>query len=424
LLLVQTGLIATLLAQRAQRRRAQRGLAERLRFETLLSDLSRALASCSDADIDREIEGGLRRIVEDLDTDRASLWSLDDAAGVSRVTHAWTRPGVPPIAPVIRQTDFPWTVAEIRKGKVLRVPTPEAATDRQSLARILTRSSALAPLIEGGVVVGGLSVGSVREDRRWPDELLPRLQLLADVFAGALARQRASRAATDSARDIRALAGRLMTAQEEERRRIARELHDGVNQDLAALSIALSAIEDDLPDDTPVARRKELALLQERAVELAETIRNMSHELHPGVLQYAGLAAALRSYCREFEREHGLAVTYQADDDLGVIPAHVALCLYRVTQEALKNIGRHANASHAWVNVERAAPDLTLSIRDDGRGFDLAAARARGGLGLISLDERVRIVGGRLAIDSEPDRGTEIRVVVRPADLPEPPRDA
>ena len=203
-----------------------------------------------------------------------------------------------------------------------------------------------------------------------------------------------------------------MTAQEEERRRIARELHDGVNQDLAALSIALSVLEDGLPEGTPADRRHEVARLQARTVELAEAIRHLSHELHPGILQYAGLAAALRSHCREFEREHGLAVTFRADDDLGTVPADVALCLYRVTQEALKNAAKHAKARQVWVTVARDGADLVLTIRDDGRGFDLAEARGRGGLGLISLDERVRLAGGRLAIDTQPQRGTTIRVVV------------
>jgi signal transduction histidine kinase len=417
LLLIQSAFIVALLLQRAQRRRAQRSLAERLRFETLLSNLSASLAACPVLEMDREIETGLRRVVEDLGTDRASLWSLDDRAGLARVTHSWTRPGVPPIAALIREDQFPWVFDRIRRGQVLRLPGPEGArdearTDRQSLAEISTRSSAIAPLVESGAVVGGLSVGTVRDDHEWPDAVLPRLRLLADIFANALARQRATRAAHDSARDIRDLAGRLITAQEEERRRIARELHDGVNQDLAALSMALSAMETGLPEGTPSERRQDFAHLQERTVEIAEAIRHLSHELHPGILQYAGLAAALRSHCREFEREHGVPVTCRADDDLATLPPHVALCLYRVTQEALKNAARHAKASRVWVTVERAGSELALTIRDDGRGFDLAEARGRGGLGLISLDERVRLAGGRLAIDSAPDRGTELRVSV------------
>ena len=193
-----------------------------------------------------------------------------------------------------------------------------------------------------------------------------------------------------------------MTAQEEERRRIARELHDDVNQELAALSIALSALEAGLPAGTAADRRHDVARLQGRTVELAEAIRHLSHELHPGMLQYAGLVAALRSHCREFEREHGLTVTFRADDDLGTVPTDVALCLYRVTQEALQNVARHAEASQVRVTVARDGADLVLTIRDDGRGFDLAEGRGRGGLGLISLDERVRLAGGRLTIDTQP----------------------
>ena len=231
--------------------------------------------------------------------------------------------------------------------------------------------------------MGGLSVGTVLEERRWPDDLIPRLRLLADVFANALARQRAERAAHESAKDIRDLAGRLMTAQEEERRRIARELHDGVHQDLAALSIALSALEAGLPEGTPPDRRREVARLQGRTVEMAEAIRHLSHELHPGILQYTGLAVALRSHCREFEREHGLDGRHSRRTTTSEpCPSDVALCLYRVTQEALKNAVRHAKASQVRVAVARDGANLVLTIGDDGSGFDLAEARGRGGLGL------------------------------------------
>jgi two-component system sensor histidine kinase UhpB len=185
-----------------------------------------------------------------------------------------------------------------------------------------------------------------------------------------------------------------------------------VNQDLAALSIALSALEDGLPEGTPADRRREVTRLRGRTVELAAAIRHLSHELHPGILQYTGLAVALRSHCREFGHEHGLAVIFRADDDLGTVPSDVALCLYRVTQEALKNAASHAKASRVRVSVARDGADLALTIGDDGSGFDLAEARRRGGLGLISLDERVRLASGRLVIDTQPQGGTEIRVVV------------
>jgi signal transduction histidine kinase/ABC-type uncharacterized transport system substrate-binding protein len=424
-LLVQSGLIAGLLVQRAQRRRAQRSLAERLRFETLLSDLSAMLSACSAAEVDREIETGLRRIVEDLAFDRAAIWTLTEAADEARLTHAWIREGVGPPPAVVQEREAPRIFSQLRQGHVVHLllsgdPSAEPLIDGQALSRFGVRSIVLVPLIAGHSVVGGLSAGMVLEERRWPDELIPRLRLLADVFANALARRRAERAAHESAAHIRDLAGRLMTSQEEERRRIARELHDGVNQDLAALSIALSALEDGLPEGTPADRRQEVARLQGRTVEMAEAIRHLSHELHPSILQHVGLAAALRSHCREFGREHGLTVTLRADDDLGPVPADVALCLFRVTQEALGNVARYAKASQVRVALARDGTDLMLTIGDDGRGFDLAEARGRGGLGLISLDERVRLVRGHLTIDTQPQRGTQLQVVVPLSE----PRDA
>ena len=416
LIAVQTALIVLLLVQRSQRRRAQRSLAERLRFETLLSNLSAALASCPAMEIDLAIQIGLRRIVEDLGTDRATLWSLDDKAGEARVLHSWTRAGVPPVNTLVHEGQVPAVFTALRQGQVLRLPSPsgspDAATvDRQTLAQMRTLSTAVAPLIEGGVVIGGLSVGMVLEERHWPDELVPRLRLLADVFANALGRQRADEAAHESARDIKNLVGRLLTAEEDEHRRIGRELHDGVNQELAALSISLTALERTLPPDAPADHWQEITRLQSRVVALAEGMRQLSHELHPGILEYAGLKAALQSYCREFDHGHDIVVRYRPGEGLGEVPSDVALCFYRVTQEALRNAAMHAKAGHASVTLTREGTDLVLTISDDGTGFDLAEARGRG-LGLISLEERVRLVGGRLTIDTAPQRGTRMRVAV------------
>src|SRR5262245_61628562 len=260
-------------------------------------------------------------------------------------------------------------------------------------------------------------------ERRWSDEWIPRLQLLAEAFAHALERQRASSVARESQEAIRDLAGRLMTAQEEERRRIARDLHDDVNQELAAQSIALSTLSGRLPTDTTADVRQEVAQLQTRTVGLANTIRHLSHSLHPGMLEHVGLVAALRGYCRGFEREHGLPVAFRADGEFGMVPPDVALCLYRVTQEGLRNVARHANARHVRVTLGRDIDEVILAICDDGRGFDLTEARRRHGLGLISLDERVRLVGGRLMIDTHLERGTELRVVVPMSEAKDAPRD-
>jgi signal transduction histidine kinase len=427
-LLLQGGLIGGLLVQRAQRRRAQERLAERLRFETLLSELSTKLAASAPAEAERSIGNGLQSLGEGLGIDWATLRGLEDRADEARVMAMWTRDGVEPRPPVIREDQTPWIFARLRQGHVVRLTQPtdlpaEAALDRRSLQEIGAWSAVVVPLMVERAVVGWLSLGTVRTGRRWPEEWVPRLRLLAEAFATALERQRAARATRESQEAIRDLAGRLMTAQEEERRRIARDLHDDVSQELAAQSMALSALGDRLSDVTPPAMRDDVARLQARTVHLANAIRNLSHSLHPGTLQHAGLVAALRGYCRDFEREHDLAVTFRGDGGLDAVSADVALCLYRVTQEGLGNVARHAGARHTSVTVGREHDDVILTIADDGRGFDLAEARHRHGLGLISLDERVRLVGGRLTIESQSQRGTELRIVVPLSEAWDAPRD-
>jgi len=207
----------------------------------------------------------------------------------------------------------------------------------------------------------------------------------------------------------RSLAGRLITAQETERTRIARELHDDVSQRLASLAIGLSSLRRGLPAGC-AQLDDELQQYQDWAVEMADEIRNLSHELHPGVLRHAGLAAALKSVCCEVERKRGLAVSLDAPDQLEDVPPEIALCLYRVAQETLHNAAAHAEARHVLVSLTAHDDELELAVRDDGCGFDLAAARRRGGLGLLSIDERVRLVGGAVELSTAPGLGTTVSV--------------
>jgi signal transduction histidine kinase len=141
------------------------------------------------------------------------------------------------------------------------------------------------------------------------------------------------------------------------------------------------------------------------------------------VLQHVGLVAALQGHCEEFEEEYGLAMTFQADGDLGVVPIDRALCLYRATQEALGNVAKHAKARHVRVSVVRDHDGVRLAVADDGCGFDATEARNRGGLGLISLHERVRLVGGQVTIRTDPHAGTEIRILVPLPESPDAPPD-
>jgi len=211
------------------------------------------------------------------------------------------------------------------------------------------------------------------------------------------------------------LAGRLIGAQEAERSRIARDMHDDFNQQLAALSISISAIRQRVPS-SDVVLHDALRTLQTRTVALTDQVRHFSHDLHPGALDHVGLAAALRTHCAQVADQHRLELSFKADGDLGWIPRDVAVFIYRIVQEGLRNIVKHARTETASVSLARSGGRLELSISDHGRGFDPAGAFARG-LGLLSIEERARLAGGSLSITSGPGRGTrlDIHIPVTPA---------
>jgi signal transduction histidine kinase len=251
---------------------------------------------------------------------------------------------------------------------------------------------------------------SLWDEHRWTIlGALVIFALQAALISGLLIQRRRRRQADN---EIASLAGRLISAQETERSRIARDLHDDINQQLASLSIALSSVKHRLQNGEVEGVAGEIAGLQQRIVDVTHVTRQLSHELHPGVLEHAGLVTALRGHCAEFGALHGIDVTFSAAAGINGVPAETALCLYRVTQEALRNIAAHAAARTARVALRPAATSLELTILDDGQGFDLAAARRRGGVGLVSLDERVRLIGGSLRIETQPEHGTELRVSV------------
>jgi signal transduction histidine kinase len=220
------------------------------------------------------------------------------------------------------------------------------------------------------------------------------------------------------------LAGRWIAAQEEERTRIARDLHDDVCQDVAAISVDLSYLRQHGRDMTHEEIETALLSIECRTVAVAETLRRLSHALHPAVLEHVGLVAALQSHCAEIERQHHLDVRLFAEGRVEPIDPGIALSLFRIAQEALRNAARHAHARRVSVSIVRRRQTLTMSIADDGRGFDLAAARKRDGLGLVSIEERVRLARGRVAIRSSRVSGTTIEICVPMAVADAPDRPA
>ena len=208
---------------------------------------------------------------------------------------------------------------------------------------------------------------------------------------------------------LRELAGKLIAAQEMERARIARDMHDDFNQQLAALAISISNLRRNVVS-APADTDDTLRTLHERTVALTEQVRGFSHDLHPGMISHVGLAAALRTHCAHVSQQNDLEVSFAASDDLSTVPDDAAICLYRIVQEGLRNIVKHAAVKDASVSIVRMRGALQMTIIDCGRGFEPASVARGGGLGLLSMEERARAAGGSLTITSAHGRGTRLQV--------------
>jgi PAS domain S-box-containing protein len=210
---------------------------------------------------------------------------------------------------------------------------------------------------------------------------------------------------------LASLSGRLIQAQEAERSRIARDIHDDYQQRLAMLSIDLEHLAKDLERDYPEGSDR-LRELWDRVGELGSDLHSLSHGLHSSTLDNLGLVAALRSLCAEFKDYHSIDVNFVEESVPRNIPREAALCLFRITQEALQNVKKHSRADSAEVRAEGLEQKIHLSISDCGTGFDQGAASRKSGIGILSMEERVRLVGGQFTVHSRPMEGTKIDVWV------------
>ena len=244
--------------------------------------------------------------------------------------------------------------------------------------------------------------------------MLAQTALIAGLLLQRIKRQRVERELRGSQDQlrvsygrIRQLSRRLLGEQEAERARIARELHDDINQQLAILSIELDGLRF---DQLPVHSAKRVSEAMETTQGISTSVRELSHRLHPSRLRLIGLVAALDGLRRDLSPPH-LPIAFGHRDVPARIDENVALCVFRVAQEALRNAVKHSAAAHIWVDLTGGPSSVALTITDDGKGFDVNSP-SNAGLGLISMRERVESVGGVLEIDATPASGTSLKVTV------------
>ncbi len=281
---------------------------------------------------------------------------------------------------------------------VEQTPAPKAIVDWRQLQRWGIPTSSL----PAGTVIQFRTPSLWERYHRQIVAVLLAMAILLGVIAALLVERRKRKNADST---VQELSGRLISAGEEERRRIARELHDDVLQRLSLVALDLTALERGLPISEWATRHATHEQVQQ-LTEIITAVRQLSHQLHSSKLELLGLSVALRDLCEHVSTQHGLAVELAVDGDRLRLSRDKALAFYRVAQEALSNAIRHSGASRVEVKVTQVDAKLKMTVRDNGAGFDLASPAT--GLGLATMRERLRLLGGHLLVRSRPGVGTEV----------------
>ena len=363
------------------------------------------LIALSDVDIlKRSIEEAVsaRKRAEDLEARlalageglRIGMWMFDIASGGIRGSRQWSDLyGLSP--------DQSWT----REEWLARVHPEDRRAVREDLDRLITSGK-----------ISNLEYRVV-----WPDGSIHWLNRRAELVRDTQGNPTSIRgvsidisAPKSVEQERQAFAARIASAQEGERRRIARELHDGLIQDLAGVAMELGRRVAAPPSSTQL--KQDLRSLQDRVIKAAEAARHVAYELHPTEVDDLGLEKALRAYCDELSKENGINIRFQSRKVPKALKRETASCLYKVAQEGLRNVLKHTNAKRAKLTLTTVDGHIQLRLDDDGQGFQISSLQGAAGLGIAGMRERVQLVNGKFDINSEPGKGTQVVAEIPLAD--------
>ena len=401
---------AVILAQDiTEHNEAKKKIEELRRFEQLLSDISTSFIDLPAEKIDLAINNALAQVGRFLRVDRCSLGNLTPDHKEMLVTHVWHQKPVSGVQQSYSISQYPWLLSPFMTGKDLLwtksegLPTGSEA-DMRLLEESGMQSFAGIPVSIAGKLTASLGFSSISEQKHWSPELIHRLKHLSRIFGNALARKQVEKDLIKSREDFRSLAGKLLSVQESERRRLARELHDDLTQRLAVLAIELGKIEQSFQG------LERLQNIREQLIHLSTDIHAISRQLHPSIIDDLGLVGAVKSECSNFTRREGIAVDYRTKNVPPEIPPDVAICIFRIVQEGLRNVAKHADTKKVAVSLSGKNDLICLRIEDKGIGFHHKEAEEKPGLGLVSMKERVRLIRGDILIESQPGKGSVINV--------------
>jgi signal transduction histidine kinase len=424
---LQSVLIGGLLINRKYRVRAESELASQLHFKTFHSEITSRFIHLHFEHLAKVLEQTLRDVARDFGFDTAAIFQWKNGKLHLQVSAAgWTNPGIGSEAAIdLACVSKIWS--RLEGGESLVVNCPSLSTEspeEMEWCRLVGVSACIVLPIQGqgsrvGVVVFGRRQGNLDLD----SEQCQRLKLLSEDIANVMTRVHAEEHLRASRRTEQQLTAKLLTAQEDERRRLAREMHDDITQRLAVAAIDCGQLQKqaELSEQT----NKLVSDLLQSLIQLSTDVHQLSRRLHPSILDDLGLRDAILHECNSVRTQCKISLTLRCGTLPNALSKDIQLCLYRIVQESLRNIVKHSQASRAEIVISADAEWAYLQASDNGRGMPSTRDRSAPGLGLVAMEERVHLVGGEMSITSDENTGTCINVRL-PSNLDAslPPLDA
>jgi signal transduction histidine kinase len=243
------------------------------------------------------------------------------------------------------------------------------------------------------------------------DDPLDDVAIVAFLITSLVIARLMSKVRNQAQEALSSVSYRVIEAEEQERQRIAKDLHEGIGQRLTLLAIEIERLTTDFPNLTVDVASRMDALRQE-TLQVLNDVKVLAHELYSPRLEYLGIAAVMRSFCKDLGEQNGIEIDFRADGLPSLVPPDISLCLFRVLQEALHNAMKHSGVKHLNARLKAVSDEIHLTVNDNGVGFDLEAAREGRGLGLNRMQERLKLVKGTLSVDSQDNCGTTIHARV------------
>ncbi len=393
-------------------------LERRYREQAILARISRELAKT--LDLDRISQISVKETAQALQVDRCAVALAFPEEGYAEIKSIYVKEGKPPtrlLGHKLYGHNFPQAGEMFEKRKLINVPNiyqlPDGSFAKKYFSRERIKSALLTPMVHGKELVGFFVLSTTKGFKKFTKEESKLAQTIADQVAVAIANARLLELVKKSEEDVKALAAQLINVQEDKGKKIAGELHDEVGQTLFAMKMNLDVMKKNLPTDLEKLEDMESRLSDTENLlsQTIDYIRNLTTDLRPSMLDDFGLVPALKWYVDKFSRRTDIEVSIKTKNFKGRLSPEIETTFYRVIQEALTNVAKHAKATEVTILLGQEDFYLSLSVEDNGRGFDTKKITLpKDRLGLFSVKERVRLLKGEFKISSRPNKGTKLNV--------------